>query len=165
MPALPSKQARRKSATPVTKPEQGDVWRRVLDVMGLEPLMESQNQQHPPPLSPASTDIEAAEAMAAPPLAEAAEAAAAPEAKTKVTILDLPSETQKDIFKHVRIPLPAQAQLCCAAPNPASSVLICPSTAGLVHRPHSPLPRLETLQRYRRRAIVPKLPYRLPRRR
>jgi hypothetical protein len=96
MPALPSKQARRKGATPVTKQEQGDVWRRILDVMGLEPLRENHQQEHQRH-SPAvmDTDSEAAEAVAAP-----TPAAPAPAAK-KVTILDLPSETQKDIFKHV----------------------------------------------------------------
>jgi hypothetical protein len=99
MPALPNKQARRKGATPVTKQEQGDVWRRILDVMGLEPLRENQ-QHHRLSATAVDTDSEAAEAMAAP-----TPAASAPAAK-KVTILDLPSETQKDIFKHVSSPDP-----------------------------------------------------------
>ena len=99
MPALPNKQARRKGATPVTKQEQGDVWRRILDVMGLEPLRENQQHHRHSPTA-MDTDSEAAEAMAAP-----TPAASAPAAK-KVTILDLPSETQKDIFKHVSSPDP-----------------------------------------------------------
>jgi hypothetical protein len=92
MPALPSKQTRRKGATPITKLHQDDVWCRILDVMGLEPL--SSNHA-----SPTATNTEAAEAMASP------TAAPAPGTK-KITILDLPSETQKDIFKHVSIPDP-----------------------------------------------------------
>jgi hypothetical protein len=89
MPALPSKQSRRKSATPITKLQEDDVWRRVLDGLGLEPL--SSNRISP---APTTMDSVATEAMASP------TAAATPGAK-KVTILDLPSETQKDIFKHV----------------------------------------------------------------
>jgi hypothetical protein len=99
MPALPSKQARRKGATPVTNLEQSDVWRRILDVMGLEPLRENQQQQQQQQQhSPTTMDTEAAEPMAAP-----TTAASEPPAR-KVTILDLPSETQKDIFKHVSFP-------------------------------------------------------------
>jgi hypothetical protein len=89
MPALPSKQTKRKGATPITKLYQEDVWRRILDVMGLEPL--SSNHA-----SPTTIESGAAEAMASPTAAPAAGA-------KKVTILDLPSETQKDIFKHVSI--------------------------------------------------------------
>jgi hypothetical protein len=89
MPALPSKQSRRKTATPVTKLQEEDVWRRVLDALGLEPLSSNRISPAPPTMEP-----EAAEAMASP------TAAATPGVK-KVTILDLPSETQKDIFKHV----------------------------------------------------------------
>ena len=95
MPALQSKQTRRKGATPVTNLEQGDVWRRILDVMGLEPLRENQQQQQQ--YSPTAMDNEAAEPMAAP-------MATASAPTKKVTILDLPSETQKDIFKHVSFP-------------------------------------------------------------
>jgi len=67
--------------------------------MGLEPLRENQ-QHHRLSAIAVDTDSEAAEAMAAP-----TPAASAPTAK-KVTILDLPSETQKDIFKHVSSPDP-----------------------------------------------------------
>jgi hypothetical protein len=94
MPALPSKQARRKGATPVTKQDQGDVWSRVLDVMGLEPLRENK-QQHHHSTTAMNIDTDAAEPMAAP-----SATAPAPGMK-KATMLDLPSETQKDIFKHV----------------------------------------------------------------
>jgi len=79
------------------------VWRRVLDVLGLEPLREKRaHQQHHCDLDSTSTamDPEAAEAMGAP--APAPPAVSATGRKT-ITILDLPSETQKDIFKHVSV--------------------------------------------------------------
>ena len=68
--------------------------------MGLEPLG-AEEELYPEPedstSSPAAMDTEAAEAMAAPTAAASAAGA------KKMTILDLPSETQKDIFKHVSV--------------------------------------------------------------
>jgi hypothetical protein len=96
MPSLPSKTARRKHVTPIANLHENDVWQRTFKLLGLQPLTPFPNvapyaakQSHN--LKMASiTDIEA-------PPAESAEPK-----KPKITILDLPAETQKDIFKHVR---------------------------------------------------------------
>ena len=97
MPGLPSKQARRKGPTPRRLIKKDDAWRVILAIMGLEPLgAEGELYPEDSTSSPATMDTEAAEAMAAPTAADSAAGA------KKMTILDLPSETQKDIFKHVR---------------------------------------------------------------
>jgi hypothetical protein len=90
MPALPGKPSRRKHSTPRTKPDGEDVWERTLDIMGLEPL--SSNKDNTPAMATAS-DL-SSPSPAEPSLVQGSE-------KKKLTIFDLPSETQKDIFKYV----------------------------------------------------------------
>lgn len=89
MPGLPGKQGRRKGATPISKIDQEDVWKRTLAILGLVPLTTNHhtNNNHSP--------------MAIPGIPSPSPAAKAGE---KTSILDLPSEVQKDIFRHVGSP-------------------------------------------------------------
>ena len=84
---MPEKQSRRKRFTPQAKSGADDAWQRTLDIMGLEPLSGNQEQ----------TTI--ANGMSSP--APEASLAQGSEKKTEISILDLPSETQNEIFKHV----------------------------------------------------------------
>jgi hypothetical protein len=101
MPALPSNKSRRKGVTPIKKPNPDNVWQRTLAVMGLEPLSATSSD----------TSTSTSKAVATTSIATTAEPGGmaaptpAPEltqgSKKKLTILDLPVEAQKDIFKHV----------------------------------------------------------------
>ncbi|KAF4633395.1 hypothetical protein G7Y89_g4716 [Cudoniella acicularis] len=84
MPALPNKSNRRKAVAPVKKQNHNEVWQRALDIMGLEPLNSTTN-------SPSSS---APHTMAIPTPGPAEGSG------KKKSILDLPSETKKEIFKH-----------------------------------------------------------------
>jgi hypothetical protein len=90
MPALPGKTSPRKKATPRAKQEKEDVWERTFNIMGLEPL--SSNKDKSTAMT-TITDI-SSPSPAGPSLAQGSE-------KKTVSILDLPSETQKDIFRYV----------------------------------------------------------------
>jgi hypothetical protein len=102
MPALPSNKSRRKGVTPIKKPNPDNVWQRTLAVMGLEPLSassSSSNTSTSKAVAAASTSTATADpgGMAAPtPAPELTQGS-----QKKLTILDLPVEAQKDIFKHV----------------------------------------------------------------
>ena len=94
MPALPSKTIRRKTATPINKLNQEDVWQRTLDLMGLEPLNSKVNGKM-------AMQVDEEDVSSSPStLATQAQGSQNGEGK-KLTILDLPLETKKDIFKHV----------------------------------------------------------------
>ncbi len=96
MPSLPSKTARRKHVTPIANLHENDAWQRTFKLLGLQPLtpfpdVAPEDAKQSRTLTMASvTDIEAPPAENAGPRSP------------KITILDLPAETQKDIFKHVR---------------------------------------------------------------
>ena len=146
MPALPGKSSRRKNTTPRAKQDKEDVWERTFDIMGLEPL--SSNKDNTSTMATAS-DI-SSPSPAEPSPAQGSE-------KKKITIFDLPSETQKDIFKYVST-LFALASLTATEVQGLTILL-----AVQHHRSHCPLSRVETFQRNRRGTIIPKLPYCLPR--
>jgi len=96
MPALPGKTSKRKSATPRPKLNGEDVWDRTFNIMGLEPLSSKKDNSK----TMASTDEISSPSLAADPsLAQGS-------GKKKMTIFDLPSETQKDIFKYVSTACP-----------------------------------------------------------
>jgi hypothetical protein len=82
MPALPNKTSRKRGVTPITSFHREDVWLRTLDMMGMEPLQ-----------APASAPTSA--------ILPSLESPTTTDTKKKLSILDLPQETQKDIFKHV----------------------------------------------------------------
>jgi hypothetical protein len=73
---------------PVKKVHADDVWTKVLDQLGVEPL---------------SAPTRSTKALKATTSMAASTKAHAEGATRRLTILDLPSETQKEIFKHVRI--------------------------------------------------------------
>ncbi len=82
MPALPSsKNSRRKGVKPIAKQDQDDVWMRKLDSLGLEPLNSPR---------PAAMELSTASSIEAP-----------TSGVRKLSILDLPAETQTEIFKNV----------------------------------------------------------------
>ncbi|KAG0649350.1 hypothetical protein D0Z07_4444 [Hyphodiscus hymeniophilus] len=88
MPALPDISSRRKCFTPRAKVDAEDAWQRTLNIMGLEMLSSNKGQ-------PAATAMASASGISSP-----ISGPSLAHAKTKMTILDLPSETQKEIFKH-----------------------------------------------------------------
>jgi hypothetical protein len=96
MPSLPSKTARRKHVTPIANLHENDVWQRTFKLLGLQPLTPFAD------VAPDAAQQSRALAMAFPNDIEAPPAESAEPKKPKITILDLPAETQKDIFKHVR---------------------------------------------------------------
>jgi hypothetical protein len=89
MPALPSNsRSRRKGATPITKPQKEDVWQRTLDLLGVESLNE---KDRPIPSMPTiRPEMQAEEAIAA-----------GGRERKKLELVDLPAETQKEIFGYV----------------------------------------------------------------
>lgn len=95
MPSLPSKTARRKHVTPIANLHENDVWQRTFKLLGLQPLTPF------PDLAPDADDFSRAFEMATATDIEAPSADSLEPNKPKVTILDLPAETQNDIFKHV----------------------------------------------------------------
>ena len=102
MPSLPSKTTRRKHVTPIANLHENDVWQRTFNLLGLEPLnpFPDLNLKE----APCSLNLEMASTTD---IVAPSEEMAKPE-KPKITILDLPSETQKDIFKHVSCVLVAE---------------------------------------------------------
>jgi hypothetical protein len=89
MPAISAKTTRRRAATPTTKQQQDDVWRRTLAIMGLDPLTENCANK-------TSTETVMADTPGV-----ASPTATPSAADKKTSILDLPLEAQKDIFRHV----------------------------------------------------------------
>jgi hypothetical protein len=90
MPALPNKPSRRKITTPVIRPDPEYVFNEVLDALGLEPLSSNSS----------ASNTTMASIIENPPSTSTSSSSS-----RKLTILDLPSETQKDIFKYVQFPL------------------------------------------------------------
>jgi hypothetical protein len=95
MPSLPSKSARRKHVTPIANLHENDVWQRTFKLLGLQPLTPF------PDLAPDLDNLSRAFEMATATDIEAPSQDILEAQKPKITILDLPAETQKDIFKHV----------------------------------------------------------------
>jgi hypothetical protein len=146
MPALPDKPSRRKYSTPRAKSDAEDVWKRTFNIMGLELLSSNKEQSRTTTMATASYISPPQDAS----LAQGSE-------KKKMTILELPSETQKDIFKYV-------STVC--GHLPVLSMKLRGLTMYLPvrpPRPHCPLPCIETFQRDCCGTIVPNLPYYLPR--
>lgn len=100
MPSLPSKTTRRKHVTPIANLHENDVWQRTFNLLGLEPLTPFPDVN--PKEAPCSLNLEMASTTD---IVAPSTEMAKPE-KPKISILDLPSETQKDIFKHVSCVLP-----------------------------------------------------------
>lgn len=147
MPALPGKSSRRKYSTPRPKLDGDDVWNRTFKTMGLEPL--SSDKDKPTTMATAS-DISSP--TPEPSLVQGSE-------NKKLTILDLPSETQKDIFKYVSLD-------CAHATVLAIELWELTMTLPVQqHRSHCPLPCIETLQRHCCGTVISKLSHCLPRRR
>ncbi|RDL35853.1 uncharacterized protein BP5553_06465 [Venustampulla echinocandica] len=105
MPVLPPKSNRRRGTTPSKKQNKADVWKRALDVMGLEPLNEPSTKSASSAFASSSSSASASTNLnpdvstmttpeATPGLGEASSS------KRPRSILDLPVETQKEIFKH-----------------------------------------------------------------
>jgi len=105
MPSLPSKTARRKHVTPIANLHENDVWQRTFKLLGLQPLT-----PFPDP-APDADNLSRTSEMATATEIEAPSADTLEPKKPKITILDLPAETQKDIFKHVCI---ARSAAICA---------------------------------------------------
>ena len=95
MPSLPSKTARRKHVTPIANLHENDVWQRTFKLLGLQPLTPF------PDLAPDADNFSRTFEMATATDIEAPSADTVESKKPKITILDLPAETQEDIFKHV----------------------------------------------------------------
>jgi hypothetical protein len=95
MPSLPSKTARRKHVTPIANLHENDVWQRTFKLLGLQPLTPFPN------LAPNEASSSLNEEMATKTDIEAPPTESATPQGRKITILDLPAELQKDIFKHV----------------------------------------------------------------
>ena len=95
MPSLPSKTARRKHVTPIANLHENDVWQRTFKLLGLQPLTPF------PDVAPDADHLSRTSEMATATDIEAPPADTLEPKKPKITILDLPAETQKDIFKHV----------------------------------------------------------------
>ena len=95
MPSLPSKTARRKHVTPIANLHENDVWQRTFKLLGLQPLT-----PFPDP-APDADNFSRTFDMAIATDIEAPSADTLEPKKSKITILDLPAETQNDIFKHV----------------------------------------------------------------
>lgn len=149
MPALPPNSlTRRKGATPCKQVQQGDVWRRSLHVLGLEEMNAHSNEQQLLPTGSASQAMDSATDT---------ELDIIP--RKKLTFVDLPSETKKGIFKHVR---------CCSSDCTLflnSFVILNSPSIGILRRPHFPLSCIQTFPRPCLRRAIPKLPYPLPRHR
>ena len=95
MPSLPSKTTRRKHVTPIANLHENDVWQRTFNLLGLEPLTPF------PDVTPKEAHSSLNLKMASTTDIVAPSTEMTEHKKPKITILDLPSETQKDIFKHV----------------------------------------------------------------
>ena len=95
MPSLSGKTARRKHVTPIANLHENDVWQRKFKLLGLQSLTPF------PDLAPDLDNLSRTFEMAAATDIEAPSADIIEPKKPKITILDLPAETQKDIFKHV----------------------------------------------------------------
>ncbi len=95
MPSLPSKTARRKHVTPIANLHENDVWQRTFKLLGLQPLIPFSDT------TPDRASLGGSPEMASTIDIEAPAAESAESKKQKLSILDLPAETQKDIFKHV----------------------------------------------------------------
>jgi hypothetical protein len=91
MPALPGKPSTRKGPTPRSKFHQEDVWEHTFKVIGLEPL--SSNHDEPGIMATANSSST--------PTPTPTAGLEQDLGRKKMTILDLPSETHKDIFKYV----------------------------------------------------------------
>ncbi|PBP24766.1 F-box domain-containing protein [Diplocarpon rosae] len=100
MPALASFHRRRKTAKPIKKPDQEDVWRRSLYVLGLETIAQHPSSSHIPTIAMATPTRAQSETG---PLTGSSQGPTPP--KQPLSFLDLPSETQKEIFSHVGTPL------------------------------------------------------------
>lgn len=88
MPSLPSKTTRQKHVTPIANLHENDVWQRTFKLLGLQPLTPFPDSGTPH-MADSAMDISApAQGVEKP-------------TKEKLTILDLPEEVQKEIFKHV----------------------------------------------------------------
>jgi hypothetical protein len=97
MPSLPSKTARRKHVTPIANLHENDVWQRTFKLLGLQPLTPFPDVA--PDQDNSSRSLEMASAIDI----EAPAVESTEPKKSKITILDLPAETQKEIFRHVSI--------------------------------------------------------------
>lgn len=97
MPPLhvPNNKSRRKGVTPIKKPDQDHVWQRTLNIMGLESISSSSASQHDSPVLDEAGDGLMAAPTATPELTQAS--------KKKLTLLDLPAETKKNIIRYVSI--------------------------------------------------------------
>jgi hypothetical protein len=87
---MQARHSRLKTPMPIVNRRNEDVWDRTLEAMGLQPLS-SINR----PATTATPSLPSGPAAAAP---------AASLKAQKTTIFDLPLETQKAIFEHVRFP-------------------------------------------------------------
>lgn len=96
MPALPSKQSRRKTITPIVKRDPEHVFDQVLEALGLEAVSSNHNEN-----GNTKTNTTMAAIIETP--------SPAPSSSRNLSILDLPSETQKDILKYVQSSFQAQA--------------------------------------------------------
>ncbi|KAI6716641.1 hypothetical protein PZA11_001772 [Diplocarpon coronariae] len=93
MPALTSFNRQRKTTTPIKKPDQEDVWRRSLHVLGLETIAQHPSSNYIP--TPAMATPTASETV---PLTSSSPGSTPP--KQPLNFLALPVETKKEIFSH-----------------------------------------------------------------
>ncbi|CAG8981180.1 hypothetical protein HYALB_00013191 [Hymenoscyphus albidus] len=97
MPALP-RSNRRRGVIPVKKVHPDDIWRRAMRMMGLEPITTTNNKQSSTPVPASKAPAPAPPAIA--PSTKPTQTSPTEPTMKKLTILDLPPETQKEIIQH-----------------------------------------------------------------
>lgn len=163
MPSLPSKTARRKHVTPIANLHENDVWQRTFKLLGLQPLTPFLD------VAPDADNLSRTSEMATATDIEAPPADTLEPKKPKITILDLPAETQKDIFKHVCTVISSSLRLrpgvACVGLNLMNLADSKTPNVGIFHGSHCAFSCIETLQGHSCGATLSKFPHSLPRRR